>query len=106
MMKKIDLDDSREFSPLGMKSIVLHDSEHFKILNFNLKSSHVFPIHSHDLDGQLSILVIEGKGAFLGDNEAIIPAKTGDMLISDIREPHGVRADTDMRIVVTIAPPI
>ena len=105
-MKKLDLDDSREFSPMGMKSIVLHDSEHFKILNFNLKKGHVFPIHSHDLDGQLSILVIEGAGAFLGDNEAIIPAKTGDMLISDIREPHGVRADTDMRIIVTIAPPI
>jgi len=33
-------------------------------------------------------------------------AKTGDMLISDIREPHGVKATTDMRIVVTIAPPI
>ncbi len=106
MMKKLDLDDSREFSPMGMKSIVLHDSEHFKILNFNLKKGHVFPIHSHDLDGQLSILVIEGEGAFLGDNEAIIPAKTGDMLISDIKEPHGVRADTDMRIIVTIAPPI
>ena len=106
MMKQLDLDDSREFSPMGMKSIVLHDSEHFKILNFNLKKGHVFPIHSHDLDGQLSILVIEGEGAFLGDNEAIIPAKTGDMLISDIREPHGVRADTDMRIIVTIAPPI
>jgi len=106
MMKKISLDDSREFSPLGMKSIVLHDSEHFKILNFNLKAGHVFPIHSHDLDGQLSILVIEGEGAFLGDNEAVIPAATGDILISDIREPHGVRADTDMRIIVTIAPPI
>ena len=106
MMKKIDLADSREFNPLGMKSTVLHDSEHFKILNFNIKGGHIFPVHSHDLDGQLSILIIEGEGAFLGDNKATIPAATGDMLISDIREPHGVRADTDMRIVVTIAPPI
>ena len=106
MMKKIDLAESREFNPLGMKSTVLHDSEHFKILNFNIKAGHIFPVHSHDLDGQLSILIIEGEGAFLGDNEATIPAKTGEMLISDIREPHGVRADTDMRIVVTIAPPI
>jgi len=106
MMKTIDLAESREFNPLGMKSIVLHDSEHFKILNFNIKGGHIFPIHSHDLDGQLSILVIEGEGAFLGDNDVTLPAKTGDMLVSDIREPHGVRADTDMRIVVTIAPPI
>ncbi len=105
-MKKIDLADSSEFNPLGMKSTVLHDSEHFKILNFNIKGGHIFPVHSHDLDGQLSILIIEGEGAFLADNDATIDAKTGDMLVSDIREPHGVRADTDMRIVVTIAPPI
>ena len=107
MMKKIDLAETREFNPLGgMKSIVLHDSEHFKILNFNIKGGHIFPVHSHDLDGQLSILVIEGEGAFLAENDATISAKTGDMLLSDIREPHGVRADTDMRIIVTIAPPI
>ena len=105
-MKKIELDQTREFNPLGMKSIVLHDSEHFKILNFNLMGGSIFPIHSHDLDGQLSILVIEGEGAFLADNEETISAKTGDMLVCDIREPHGVRADVDMRIVVTIAPPI
>jgi len=105
-MKKIELAATREFNPLGMKAIVLHDSEHFKILNFNLKAGALFPIHSHDLDGQLSILVIEGEGAFLGENEVAIPAGVGDMLISDIREPHGVKATTDMRIVVTIAPPI
>ncbi len=105
-MKKIDLGQKREFSPLGMKSIVLHDSEHFKILNFNIKAGAIFPVHSHDLDGQLSILVIEGKGEFLADNNETIPAKTGDMLVADIRESHGVKADTDMRIVVHIAPPI
>jgi len=105
-MKKIELGQTREFNPLGMKSIVLHDSEFFKILNFNILAGSIFPVHSHDLDGQVSILVIEGEGAFLADNEETIPARTGDMLISDIREPHGVRADTDMRIVVHIAPPI
>ncbi len=105
-MKKIELDQTREFNPLGMKSIILHDSEHFKILNFNIMGGSIFPVHSHDLDGQVSILVIEGKGAFLADNEETLPAKVGDMLVCDIREPHGVRADTDMRIVVHIAPPI
>ncbi|MBC8316355.1 MAG: ectoine synthase [Desulfobulbaceae bacterium] len=105
-MKKIQLDDVREFNLLGMKSLVLHDSEHFKILNFNLVAGALFPVHSHDIEGQLSILVIEGEGEFLGDDDAVIPAKLGDMLIADIAEPHGVRAKTDMRIVVTIAPPI
>ena len=66
-MRKIELDSTREFNPLGMKAIVLHDSEFFKILNFNLQAGALFPIHSHDLDGQLSILVIEGEGEFLAD---------------------------------------
>ena len=105
-MKKIELDETRKFNPLGMQNYVLHDSEFFKIINFNIAAGRIFPVHSHDLEGQVSIHVVEGTGAFLGDNEATIPAKVGDILVSDISEPHGVRADTDMRIVVTIAPPI
>jgi len=105
-MKKTDLDTTREFNPLGMHNSVVHDSEFFKIINFNIAAGRIFPVHSHDLDGQLSILVIEGSGEFLGDDDMTIPAKTGDILVSDIREPHGVKADTDMRIIVTIAPPI
>jgi quercetin dioxygenase-like cupin family protein len=51
------------------------------------------------------MVVIEGEGEFLGDNNSL-PAKTGDMLVADISEPHGVKAKTDMRVIVTIAPPI
>ena len=52
-----------------MKSTVIHDSEYFKILNFNLVAGALFPVHSHHIDGQLSILVIEGEGEFLGDHD-------------------------------------
>jgi len=106
-MKIIDLNGTREFTPGAMKRFFLvEDSEFFKIINFNLTAGVTFPVHSHDLDGQLSIQVIEGEGFFLGEADVEIPAKTGNILISEIREPHGVRATTDMRIVVTIAPPI
>jgi quercetin dioxygenase-like cupin family protein len=50
--------------------------------------------------------VIEGEGFFLGEGDVEIAAKEGDILISEIREPHGVRAKTAMRILVTIVPPI
>jgi quercetin dioxygenase-like cupin family protein len=105
-MKKIDLDLARKFTPKSMNKFLVHDSPYFKIINFNLGAGHTFPVHSHDLEGELSITVIEGTGEFLGKDNAAMPAKQGDILISEIREPHGVRAETDMRILVTIAPPI
>lgn len=106
-MKVIKLDETNEFSPGKMQRYFLvEDSPNFKIINFNLDAGVTFPVHSHDLDGELSILVLEGEGHFLGENDAEMAARQGDLLISQIREPHGVRATTKMRILVTIAPPI
>ena len=104
-MKKINLYEENDFNELHMQNYLVHDSPYFKILNFNFKAGQDLPIHSHEIEGQLSIVVIEGEGEFLGE-DATLPAKAGDVLISDISEPHGVRAKTDMRVLVTIAPPI
>ena len=105
-MKVLNLADTTEFTPGAMKRFFLvEDSSSFKIINFNLDAGVTFPVHSHDLDGELSIQVLEGNGFFLGENGAEIPAGKGDILISEIREPHGVRAEEKMRILVTIAPP-
>jgi len=105
-MKTFALADSREFSDKGFTRFQVHNSPYFKSLNFNLKAGQVFPVHSHDIEGELAIVVIEGEGDFLGADDAAIAAKTGDILLSAIAEPHGVRATTDMRILVFIAPPI
>ncbi|MGD9950734.1 MAG: cupin domain-containing protein [Desulfobulbus sp.] len=106
-MKVIQLEETNAFTPGAMKRFFLvEDSEFFKIVNFNLDAGVTFPIHSHDLDGDLSIQVLEGEGFFLGEGGTEVPAKAGDILISQIREPHGVRAASKMRILVTIAPPI
>lgn len=106
-MKVMKLSETNEFKPGVMKRFILvQDSEFFKIINFNLEAGVTFPVHSHDLDGDLSIQVVEGSGYFLGEGDVKIPAEKGDILISEIREPHGVKAETNMRIVVTIAPPI
>lgn len=106
-MKIIKLTESDSYTPGAMKRFFLvEDSEYFKIINFNLDAGVTFPVHSHDLDGELSIQVLEGEGEFLGEGEVSLPAGPGDILVSEIREPHGVRAKSQMRILVTIAPPI
>ncbi len=106
MIKKIEIFKENSFNDKGLSRLIVHDSSDFKIINFNFKAGQDLPIHSHDIDGQLSIVVLEGKGEFLGKDNAVFPANLGDILISDIREPHGIRAITDMRVLVTIAPPI
>lgn len=63
-------------------------------------------MHSHDIEGEVSLTVIEGEGEFLGKDGASIPARAGDVLVSEIAEPHGLRAKTDLLLLVTIAPPI
>jgi len=104
-MKKINLYDENDFNDLHMSRFLVHDSPYFKILNFNFRAGQELPIHSHDIEGQVSIVILEGVGEFLAE-DGTLPAKAGDVLISDISEPHGIRARTDMRVLASIAPPI
>jgi len=106
MLKKVEVFKEGRFDEKGLGKLLVHDSPYFKVLNFNFKAGQQLPIHSHDIEGQLSIAVLEGSGEFLGKDDAVFPAHRGDVLISDINEPHGIRAATDMRVLVTIAPPI
>ncbi len=105
-MKKVNLYESGEFGDKSFKRLLVHDSAYFKIINFNFKAGQELPVHAHDIEGQVCLVVIEGEGEFLGKDGAAFPAKPGDVVISDIAEPHGLRAKTDVRLLVTIAPPI
>ena len=105
-MQKVNLYEENGFNEDHMKKFLVHDSPYFKILNFNFKAGQELPIHSHDIEGELSITVLEGEGEFLGEENKKLDAQTGDVLVSDIAEPHGIRAIKDMRVLVTIAPPI
>ncbi len=105
-MKKTNLYEANDFDDKAFKRLLVVDSPYFKILNFNFKAGQELPVHAHDIEGQVSLVVIEGEGEFLGKDNLSIPAKAGDVMISEISEPHGLRAKTDLRLLVTIAPPI
>jgi quercetin dioxygenase-like cupin family protein len=106
MLKKVETFEEGVFSEKALSKLLVHDSPYMKVLNFNFKSGQELPVHAHEIDGQLCIVILQGSGWFLGKDEATMPAQAGDVLVSDISEPHGVRAAEDMRILVTIAPPI
>ncbi len=106
MMKRIEVFKENGFKEGGLSNFLVHESPYMKVMNFNLKAGQELPVHSHDIEGQLSISVLSGSGRFLGKDGASLPAGHGDVLISDISDPHGIRAETDMRVLVVIAPPI
>jgi quercetin dioxygenase-like cupin family protein len=105
-MKRINVYEANDFSDKGMKKLLVHDSPYFKILNFNFKPGQELPVHSHEIEGQVSLVILEGSGEFLGKEGSSFPGKQGEVVISDIAEPHGFRAITNVRLLVTIAPPI
>ena len=105
-MKRINLYEANGFGENSFKNFLVHDSPNFKILNFNFRAGQELPVHSHDIEGEVSLVILEGEGEFLGKDGATLPAKAGDVVVSDIAEPHGLRAKTDLRLLVTIAPPI
>lgn len=104
-MKQVAIFSEGKFKQEAFSILLVHDSPYFKIINFNFEPGQELPVHSHDIEGQVSILVLEGEGEFLGKDTSL-PAKVGDVLISEIAEPHGIRAKTRLRVLVTIAPPI
>ena len=105
-MKRIELYAEHGFKDLTFSNYLVHESEFMKVINFNFRAGQKLPVHSHDLEGELTLTVLEGRGEFLAADGATMPANPGDVLVSDIAEPHGVSAHTDMRFLVTIAPPI
>ena len=105
-MKKFELGATRIFDEKTIKKFLVHDSPYLRVINFNIPAGQTFPVHSHEVEGQLTMLVLEGSGKFLVANGASLPANPGDILISEISEPHGAQAETAMRLLVTIAPPL
>ena len=103
-MKRLNLYEANGFKDKAFSSLLVHDSPYFRILSFNFRPGQELPVHSHDVEGQLCIVILEGEGEFLGADGQTMPAKTGDALIADIAVPHGLRAKTDLRALVTIAP--
>ena len=104
-MKIVNVLAEGPFKDKGHGTLWVHDSANFRIVNFNFRAGQSLPVHSHDVDGELSIVVLDGEGEFLGADGAARPAKAGDVLVCPIATPHGLRGITDMRVLVTIAPP-
>ncbi len=102
-MRTLNIIENAEFNDNSMKKQMVNKGSSFYILNFNLKKGQELPLHHRDIDGELAIYIIEGEGVFLKE-DGTFPAKKGEILIGNIREPHGLRAHTDMIAIAAVTP--
>jgi quercetin dioxygenase-like cupin family protein len=102
-MKLFYLPETAKFSKDKPCRELLFDSPNVRVLTFNFEPGQELPVHSHNADSEVALLILEGEGAFTGGPEEI-PAKTGVLQIMPVTEPHGFKALTRVRLLVFIMP--
>lgn len=101
-MKVIDLQEFTQFDPAKMHRELLYDSPNLRVLSFNFEPGQELPVHSHDADSEVTLMILEGAGEFTGAHP--LPARAGMLQIMPVNEPHGLRAITRLRLLVFITP--
>jgi quercetin dioxygenase-like cupin family protein len=104
-MKKIEIEDIAKFKKDNMWLDFVHESPNMKLILFCFEPGQELPVHSHDVESEVFLFVIEGEGFFTG-GEKDVPANKGSLLVSQVSNPHGIKAKTRMKVLVGIAPPI
>lgn len=102
-MKLFNLAETAKFTADKPYRELLFDSPKMRVLTFNFEPGQEMPVHSHNADSEVSLLILEGEGVFTGGPQEV-PAKTGTLQIMPVTEPHGLRALTRVRLLVFITP--
>lgn len=84
---------------------MIYDSPTVKVMNVKLDQGQHLLLYSERMEGTLSLVAMEGMGEFVGLEAKKILLKAGDIVISQMNEPHGLTASTDLRLLLTIIPP-
>ncbi len=105
MAVHFNVDEIAKFSDNKMTVNVTHESENMKQMLFCFKPGQELPVHSHDVDSELIMTIVDGEGVVI-ENDQEVPVKGGDILIAQVRVPHGIKAKTNMKVLVTITPPL
>ena len=105
MATKFNVDEIAKFQDEKMTVNITHDSMNFRQLLFCFKAGQELPVHSHDVDSEIIMAIMDGEGTVVEENQEV-PVKKGDILIGQVRIPHGIKAGTEMKVLVTITPPL
>ena len=102
-MKLFNLSETLKFSSDKPYRDLLFDSPNVRILAFNFEPGQEMPVHSHNADSDVCLLLLEGEGVLIGGHQEI-QASAGSLQVMPVTEPHGFRATTRARLLVLITP--
>ena len=105
MAELFNIDEIATFKDDKMTVHITHDSPNFRQLLFCFKPGQDLPVHSHDVDSEVIMAIVDGEGSVIEDEQKIA-VKRGDVVIGAVRVPHGIVAETEMKVLVTITPPL
>lgn len=99
-MKIININEKVGFLSHDVKKQLLHDSDPARYVLFCLEPGQT--IESHTSSSTVTIIVLDGKGKWLGSRETDF--KKGDVCFYEPEEPHGFRAQERTVLLAVIAP--
>jgi len=105
MAEHFNINEIATFNDDKMTVKVTHESMNMKQLLFCFKPGQELPVHSHDVDSEVIMTIVDGEGVVIEDKQEV-PVKGGDILIAQVRVLHGIKAKTEMKVLVTITPPL
>jgi quercetin dioxygenase-like cupin family protein len=103
-MKVFQSSEFSKFSKTGPVRQVLFDSPGLRISALNFEPGQEMPVHEHHADAEVAFLALEGEGVFTRE-DSDMTMQAGALLVMPVREAHGFRASTRLRLLVFIAPP-
>ena len=83
-------------------STLMHDEANSRIVFFALEPGQDVPVHTSS--ATVVVTIVDGSGTFIGDGVKSL-MKTGDSVVYEPKEPHGMIAgEHGLRFVAVISP--
>jgi hypothetical protein len=104
-MEMSNLFEGCNIGGVTQNSCMIYDSPTVKVLSVKLDEGQQLFLYSERVEGTVSLLAMEGYGELFGFEANNLQLRAGDIVISQMNEPHTLTARTDLRLLLTIIPP-
>ncbi|KAF1075521.1 cupin [Halodesulfovibrio sp. MK-HDV] len=103
-MRKYSILKNEVFNPEKVHERLVHESAGAKIKSLHIKAGSELPVQAYEAEGETMLVVLSGEGLLLGKHGVLDSLVKGDIVLMDLRIPHGLRAEKDMCVLASFTP--